>query len=115
MTAVRATLWVLLGFLLAGCDVQTDVSLSSARKEREKLATLVRQLDAEAVKQKERADRLQAELDELKETSVVRTGDKQVSFRLNTGAAVVLVFAIVALAAFFIARLKYGVGHEPPA
>lgn len=108
MTAIRLLLLALLvTFLLGGCDVQTDVKVTSGGQETEKLATLVRQLDAEAVEQRERADRLQAELDELQQTNVVTAGDKQVTFRLNTSAAVVLVFAIVALAAYFIARLKY--------
>ena len=108
MTLIRHLLLALLvAPLLAGCDVKTDVNFSSGAEENARLAKLVRQLDEEAVLQRERADRLQAELDELKQTSVVTAGDKQVSFRLNTPAAVVLVFAIVALAAFFIARLKY--------
>ena len=103
----RCALWLVLGLLLAGCDVKTDVRVSSESEETARLAELVRQLDHEAVAQRERADRLQAELDELRETSVVSKGDKQVSVRLNTQTTIVLVAAILALAAYFIARLRY--------
>ncbi len=93
--------------LLGGCDVKTDLRVTSGAEEAEKMATLVRQLDAAAVRERERADRLEAELTELKQTSVVRAGEKEVRFHINTPAAMVLVFAILGLTAFFIARLKY--------
>ncbi len=108
----RSGLWLVLGLLLAGCDVKTNVRVTAESEETAKLANLVQQLDHEAVMQRERADRLQAELDALRETSVVTSGDKQISFRLNTQATVVLVVAILALAAYFIARLRYAPAEE---
>ena len=110
--SVCAALLALL--LLGGCDLSTEVSVStdaqSKAELRERVAVLERQLEA----QRTRADRLQAEVDQARESNVVTMGGEQVSFRLNEAAAVVLVFLILATAAVLIARIKYAPGPGEP-
>ena len=92
--------------VLGGCDVATDVNFTKAETA-ERLGGRVAELEAEAAAQQVRADRLQGELTALQETSFVRHGDGEFSFRLNTQAAWVLAIACMSIAAIWIARIKY--------
>ncbi len=102
----------LAGLLLGGCDVKTDVTLRPASDEA--LQERVTQLESDLAGEKARADRLQRQLAGARETNVVSAGDEKFAFRINTPAAVVLVFTVLAIAAVWIARIRYGV-KEPDA
>ena len=108
---MRNRKWIALlliaGGLLAGCDVDTDVSFNATRAADGGLDERISGLEEDVERQRARADRLQTELDALRETSFVRTGDDQFSFRLNAAAAWVLAVAVLAIAGVWVARIKY--------
>ena len=98
---------VLAAGLLGGCDVDSDVSFTAVSTTDRELDERVQQLEAELAAERERANQLQAKVVTLEETNQISLGDKSLRFRLNTQAAIVLITAILALVAFFIARMKY--------
>ena len=95
-------------FLLGGCDVETDVVFQpeikiGTRRDEARLKAL----EAEVVEQRERAGRLQAEVEDMQEQNIVLRTDDGFTFRLNTNAAVVLVIAILGIVTVLVARMKY--------
>ncbi len=109
-------LWVLLLaglFLLTGCDgdvhfePEIDFGDPEVAGKVDDLETEVARLQAEASKHEADAVRLRADVVRLQEENVILTTDDGFTFRLNTQAAVVLIFAILGLTTFFVARMRY--------
>ena len=106
---VKCAAMLALLFLVGGCDVQTDVVLRPEIKIGSgRLAGKVDALEAELTRQQQRADRLEAEVQRMNEECIVLKTDDGFTFRLNTTAAVVLVFAIVGIVTVLVARMKIG-------
>ena len=104
---------------LAGCDgdvnFQPEIDFGDPEVERkvEGLETEVARLQAEAAQHQTEAERLKADVARLQEENVILATDDGFTFRLNTQAAVVLVFAILGLTTFFVTRMRYASQAAP--
>jgi len=112
----RPTLFLLMlltATVLGGCDpeitVNPEIDLGDPEVEArvDTLEGEIGRLEAAALAHKARADALQHDVEALQEDNVVIRSEDGFTFRLNIQAAVVLVFAILGLTIFFVARMKF--------
>jgi len=96
---------------LTGCD---SAQAATRRKADAVEALTVRAAAAEAEVERLalRVERLESQMKRLRQTTYVQTSDEGFTLQLNPATATVLVFAIVGLVAFLIAKMRFASRRE---
>ena len=96
---------------LSGCD---DAEAATRRKANavDVLTARAAEAEAEAERLTLRVERLESQMKQLRQTTYVQTGDETFAVQLNAATATVLVFAIVGLVAFLIAKMRFAARRD---
>ncbi len=94
-----------------GCDSAEAASRRKADAV-EGLTARAAEAEAEVERLEGRVERLESQMKRLRQTTYVQTGEESFTLQLNPATATVLVFAIVGLVVFLIAKMRFAARKE---